>query len=260
MKIMNHLKYIIPIIILGTIFSCKQDNYKMYDGASYVQFGPTYDLIYKHRYDIYLRDTLKQFSFFYSQPETKQDTVYFDLYAIGNATNYDRSIALEQIMLDNVENAVEGVHYKAFDDKEMLKHYTLPSGTHHIRIPIVMLRDESLKSETRTLQFQVVSNKDFQSGDNVLTWRRLVFTDRLSEPQGWPVLSFLKYSVTKHEWMIKVSGKKWDAEFIKELDSSGISYWTGFFNYKLIIENAERDSREEEHLTDEFGELVKFLE
>lgn len=254
---MKNLKYFILGIICVAIFSCKKDNYMTYRDVARLQFGP--ELIWMYTSIYRMNDTLKQQTFFYYDDKVKVDTVYFDLYTSGNLGNQDRAFKLEQENVPGTYNAVPGLHYRAFSDPVLSSKYVMKAGARHMRVPIVLLRDQSLKTNNATLKFSVVANENFQPGEADLIKRKLIFTDRLSRPNAWDesltTYTYGKYSVVKHKFMIDVTGQKWDQDFMVALvaDVPQEQYWVVMIKTALIEYNKAHPTAP---LRDEFNELV----
>jgi hypothetical protein len=241
--------------VLLLLYSCNGEYY-LYNDIKRIQFGPDISRIYTPSYN--LADTLKSYSFFYENNAKQQDTLFFDIYAIGGISNVDRAFKLEQVAVPGADNAVAGKHYKAFSDASVVSKYVIKSGTVHTKVPVVMLRDASLKTTTVTLKFQIVQNENFSAGEPSNVWRKAVFTDRLSQPASWNSTInalFGKYSVVKHNFMIEKTGQKWDNDFILSImpDYALLTYWKGAVKVALIDYNANNPGNP---LTDENGELV----
>lgn len=244
---------------LLSVYACKKDQYYLYNDAARIQFGPEIARIYTASYN--LADTLKPFTFYYEAPSVTMDTVFFDIYAIGGVKKEDRSFTLEQVQVPNVTNAVAGKHYVAFNDPKATKNFIIKAGTVHTRVPILLLRDASLKTSTCILKFNVVPDKNFLSGEINNLWRKIEFTDRLSQPAAWNATFtqyYLgKYSTVKHQFMIQSTGEKWDQDFISIIspDYALLQYWLGALKINLIDYNSKNPGNP---LRDENGELVIF--
>jgi hypothetical protein len=257
MKKANYLYLAIGLFLLAN--SCQQDKYFLYNDVARLQFGPELTRIYQPSYN--MADTTKSSTFFYSPASVIQDTVKFDVYAIGGTSTKDRFITLEQEQVPGATNAVAGLHYKAFNDPSLASVYRIRAGQVHEFLPVVILRDPSLKTTTVTLKFKVVANADFQPGEPTNLWRKVVFTDRLSQPAKWDAYAtqyyFGKYSVVKHKFMIESTGQKWDQDFIVTIftDMAFLNYWKGDLKAMLIDYNKAHPGSP---LTDEFGEIVLF--
>jgi len=253
---MKNLKYILMATVLLLLYSCKEEYY-LYNDIKRLQFGPDISRIYTPSYN--LADSLKSYTFYYENSTKQQDTLFFDIYAIGGVSNTDRSFKLEQVTVPGAENAVAGKHYKAFNDASLTSKYVIKAGAVHAKVPVVMLRDASLKTTTVTLKFQIAQNENFSAGEISNIWRKAVFTDRLSQPTAWNASMsqyyFGKYSVVKHSFFIEKTGQKWDNDFIVSItaDYALLSYWKGVAKLALIEYNAQHPGNP---ITDEFGELV----
>lgn len=245
--------------LLLMLLACKKDPYFLYNDEAKIQFGPEPEKIYISAFNN--ADTLKRLTFYYHDDAVTQDTVFFDIYAIGGTSTEDRTFKLEQEQIPGVENAKPGVHYKDFNSPDLTAAYSIKSGTVHTRVPIVFLRDESLKSKAVELKFKVVDNNNFQAGENTLLWRKAVVTDMLSQPDSWDdwyTEYFLgSYSMAKHSFMIEKTNQKWDADFLTYLMTvpAEMTYWVSECKAALLNYNM---AHPDDNLTDEFGELVQF--
>jgi hypothetical protein len=246
------------IVILST-YACKKDQYYLYNDVARIQFGPELARIYTTSAN--LADTLKPYTFYYEKATETQDTVFFDIYAIGGVSKEDRSFTLEQVQVPNVTNAVAGKHYVAFNDPKATKNFVIKAGAIHTKVPIILLRDPSLKTTTYILKFNVVEDKNFKTGEINNLWRKIEFTDRLSQPAAWNASAiqfyYGKYSVVKHQFMIQSTGEKWDQDFMVGLpsDYSLLQYWIGTLKINLVTFNSNNPGNP---LRDENGELVIF--
>lgn len=252
-------KILVPVVLLSLLAACKKDQYYLYNDHALIQFGPATDRIYQVSFD--MADTAKLQTFFYDDAAVTQDTVYFDIYTIGGTNKADRPFVLEQVMLDGENNAVAGTHYKAFTDPSLQSLYTIKAGQVHAFVPIVLLRDASLKTDAVKLQFRVKANEQFAEGEVKKLWRRVEITDKLSRPAAWDNSGVLyywgKYSTVKHSFMVEQTGERWDDEFIKGVmtDYSLITYWR--LKLKTLLVNYN-NAHPGAPLTDESGEVVVF--
>lgn len=253
---MYKIKYILMAVVLLSLYSCKEEYY-LFNDVKRIQFGPESSYIYNPSFN--LADTTKNFTFYYEEPSKAQDTVFFDIYAIGGTSKTDRAFKLEQVAVAGVDNAVAGVHYKAFTDPSVVDKYVIKGGSVHTRVPVVLLRDGSLKSTTVTLKLQVADNENFELGEKNNIWRKIVFTDRLSQPTSWDATFsnyyFGKYSVVKHAFFIEHTGQKWDEAFFVYLKANmgEIAYWKAELKMALISYNNDHP---DSPLKDENGDLV----
>lgn len=249
--------YIILITLSLLQTACKKDSGLLYNDVARIQFGPAISVYYSSSQNY--ADTVKSQTFVYLNNAVKMDTVFFDIYTMGDISDKDRSFALQQENVPGAFNAVAGTHYKALNDPEMLKKYIIPAGQAHALVPIVLLRDESLKTQSATLKIVLSANENFQLGQAQLLWRKVIFTDQLSQPSAWTASAsttyFGKYSAVKHRFMIDVTQQKWDNDFINALiaDTQFQHYWMGVVKSALVKYNNEHPGNP---LKDEFGDLV----
>src|SRR5690606_13927682 len=107
--------------------------------------------------------------------------------------------------------------------------------------------------------FRVAANEHFLTGEPTNLWRKVEFTDRLSQPASWDAwmtqYRLGNYSTVKHQFMIQETGQLWDQDFIASLmsDLALLGYWTSVIKVALIDYNNQNPNN---LLTDEFGELV----
>ena len=258
---MKKLIYIFLAAALITIAAagCQKDKYYLFNDVGRIQFGPDPSFQYRSGYE--LADTVKAYTFIYEDQMVHRDTVFFDIYTIGGTSGKDRQFKLAQIQVPGVLNAEPDKQYAGFDNPDATANFIIKADSVHCRVPIILLRDASLKDTNVVLRFQVVENSDFKTGQADNLWRQIGFTDRLSQPGRWDA-SFSKYyfgdySTVKHKFMIDSTGKRWDDDFITEIyaDYSLLQYWKGVCKNALIKYN---NGHAGNPLKDENGQLVIF--
>lgn len=216
------------------------------------------------------------YSFVYGDPDTRQDTLWVEVESMGFVSDTDRAISLEQVDSAGVENAVAGKHYVAFDDPQIARYYVMPAGKARTKLPIVMLRDASLKDKAVVLRYRIKANDNFQNGYDPFMERSLSFTDHLSEPAKWNyaypywevyTISFAdyfgEYGVVKHQFLIDETGEKWDDEYIDKLmtgDSNYLTYMLRKMAKRLNEVNADRQAQGLSPLTEADGTPVVIID
>ena len=164
-------------------------------------------------------------------------------------------------VLDGSTNAVPGTDYKPFTDPTLSGAYVIKAGQVHTLVPVILFRSASQKTTTLTLKFAVVENENFKLGENSNLWRKIIFTDRLSQPTAWNATMtkyyYGAYSVTKHAFMITVTGQKWDQEFMTKIapDLAQVNFYASLCKTALINYNNAHPGNP---LKDENGQLVTF--
>jgi hypothetical protein len=250
--------FIIAIAIIA-LASCKQDQYYLYNDVARIQFGPDMTRIYQPTYN--LADTTKNYTFYYAPASKTQDTVFFDIYAIGGTSSKDRSFTLQQVQVNGATNAVAGTDYKAFNDPTVTGKYVIKAGQVHAFVPIVMLRNAAQKTTTYTLKFNVAEDANFKFGEKNNLWRKVIFTDRLSQPTAWnayQIQYFMgAYSVVKHAFLINLTGQRWDDTFITLIynDYGQAKYYQSVYKTALINYNNAHPGNP---MKDEFGTIIVF--
>lgn len=251
------MKSVLIFVFILVFLGCRQDEYLLYRDDSRLQFGPIPEKIYVEAAE--WEDTLKMYSFLSRPIEKLLDTVYFDLYNIGPLIGEDRPYKLRQTLLDSVNNALPGIHYKAFDDPDVVPLYIIPANSSHVKVPIILMRDTSLESKVYTLKFEIEENEYFKLGDWRKTWRKLVLSEILQRPTLWLDAVFGSYSKVKHRFMIEQTGLKWDDDYLSivKSDVTMSYYWQRKFQ-ELLYEYNNNSENENVPLYDEYGREVKF--
>ena len=82
-------------------------------------------LMFEYKYE---RDSVFGYSFAFGPSDVTIDTVFMKVSLLGNVTDYDRPIALQQV-LTGKNDARPGEHYVPFDDPSLASKYILPAKT-----------------------------------------------------------------------------------------------------------------------------------
>ena len=243
------------LVVAAGLASCEKDLEVYSDPTCRLNFYYDIDAVSDFKPEM-ARST---YSFVYGNPNLSSDTVWVEVETMGFVADTDRAITIEQVDSTGVDNAVAGKHYVAFNDPQMAKHYFMPARKARTRLPIVMLRDASLKTSTVVLKYRIKANENFVNGYDAYTERVLLFTDQLSEPSKWTygypyygdwTISFADYfgdyGLVKHQFLINETGDKWDDEFIDKLmtgDSNYLQYMYRKMAKRLREVNAERQAQ-----------------
>ncbi len=270
----KYISFMAGMLLAVLLASCEKDLQVFSDPTCRLNFY----------YDIESVSSFKEsmarsaYSFVYGSSDVERDTLWYEMETMGFVADHDRAITLVQVDSAGVNNAVAGKHYVAFDDPSMTSYYVVPAGKARVKIPVVILRDASLKNETVVLMFKIQPNAEFQQGYSVLQTRVIQFTDQLSEPSKWTYgypysdyssltisLSdyFGDYGVVKHQFLIDQTGEKWDDDYIEKLmtgDANYLTYLLRKMSKRLDEVNAERASRGEGPLTEADGTVVEIAD
>jgi hypothetical protein len=220
-------------LFLALAAGCKRADYLLYSDSARIQQADTAQLTY---------------TFVYEAPEVVRDTVYIQVNTIGGITGNDRPVKLEQIseydytyVRDPVTNqitdtikterpfkAVPGKHYVPFDDPSLASLMVVKANQATAMLPIILLRDASLKDNTYRLRVKLAANAEFAIGETRSQERTIAFSDRLERFYSWRVdntvapafNSFGKYSTGKHQFMVDVLKVKIDEEWYQAISAA----------------------------------------
>ena len=200
-------------------------------------------------------------SFVYDSESIIRDTVYVPITSMGFVRNYDRAIKFEQVQLnqDSIYNAEAGVHYVAFDNPEVKDLMILPAGKASAEIPIIVLRDKTLRDTVTVLQLKIASNEFFDPGDKNRMELLVEIGEQLMQPSNWLGV-FGKYGVEKHRFLIEMTGWRFDEATFEELKADYL-YATSIRTQartELKRVNEERAARGEGPLCEADGTPVTF--
>ncbi|WP_316819217.1 DUF4843 domain-containing protein [Pedobacter nyackensis] len=252
---MNRIYILLLVVCFAT--ACKKDNYLVFNEVDRLQFGPVPEKIYLPQSA--MEDTLKAYTFLTQPISRVRDTMYFDLYTMGNVSKVDRLYKIEQELVKGAGNAEPGLHYVPFNDPAVRNLYTIPANSNHVKVPVILLKDASLQTAKYTLKLKVSENENFKTGDVRKTWRKLIIADILIKPAAWNDRVLGTYSQVKHRFMIQQTGLDWDQAYIVSVNSDVTLtyYWQAKFRELLYNYNNDPDN-EDGPLTDEFEKEVTF--
>lgn len=221
-------------ILLAVASGCKKGEYLMYSDGARVQLNDTATI---------------NSTFYYDAPAVVKDTIYIRVNTIGGITAADRPVKLQQIpeydysyVRDPVTNqitdtiatekpfkAVPGIHYVALDDKSLESRMVIRANRAFDSIPVILLRDATLKDNSYRLRLKVMANTEFTTGEKNATEVTIVFSDKLERFFSWRVDTYTaeafswlgKYSTAKHQFMIDVLKENIDEAWYQASKLSG---------------------------------------
>ena len=189
---------------------------------------------------------LTSYSFVYLPEDTERDTVWVTVKTMGFLSDENRPLELQQVASGG-KDAEAGVHYVSFDDAGLKsKFYYIPGGAVEQRIPVVVLNDASLETESVNLYFTFKDNGYFRPGYPLYSEMHLNISNMLTKPAAWDDYAdyfFDKYGPVKHKFMIDVTGLKWDNEFLETHlygEQGYLTYLAQLCDKELRKENARR--------------------
>ncbi len=247
---MNKILYIVgAFMLLFSLGACEQDLPTYSDDQARLNFD----------YSQY-KSGLVNYSFTFN--DKQQDTVWIQLNTMGYLSDRDRPFELQQIMTGR-HDAIPGQHYVAFDDAAMKPYLVIPAGKNFARVPVILKRDATLDTATFNLNIALKPDADFQTGYVAQSSMTVTMTSQLSQPTEWRGAMnyyFGTWGPVKHRFMMQVTGKKWDDEYILSVqnDYNMVSYLISQLDKALEEENAKRQAAGLPYLQEADGTLVAF--
>ncbi len=271
------IKYIAPLAALFAAMTSCEDNIDKWSGEDRINFATNAVL-----------DTVRNYSFVYQGEDIMRDTVWLEVRIQGQVSNFPRPVKLKAVKPYDGIQATPDVHYVDFESDQIsadLKaKYAVPAGQNTAKLPIVLIRDASLKTEKVQLRIVFESNDCFgtlYTGNS--THRTIVFTDMLAKPAIWdggPVGYFSEYGQAKHRFMIATAGQAFDDEWMAKnfeyyeifsggkwyigyspVDPDYMDFLAAWLQQKLDEENTQRKAENggvDDPLTEDDGTVVEF--
>ena len=175
--IMNRIfRYVVLGLTLLAV-ACEQHDALMYDNDAQVCFARGEDGFGQ-------QDSVLH-SFFLVPSNQDRDTVWVELALMGFPMNEDRPVKLIQTNTGAANAAVAGVHYVAFDDPVDVNQIMIGAGQVSTKIPVIFLRDVSLKTDKVRLELTIGENGYFKPGIDSDRNFMLQTTELAEQPVNW---------------------------------------------------------------------------
>lgn len=150
------------------------------------------------------------YTFFIGPDNVVDDTVYVKVCLSGLIVDYDRPINLVQTNVNDEDAAIPGVHFIGFDDPSVVDSVCIPKGKAVGYIPVILLRDISLKTQEKRLKLTVEQNEHFRPGIDKFRKFTVIVTDDVIKPKLWDTVWHLYFGRTfgreKMKFIIQVTG------------------------------------------------------
>lgn len=188
------------------------------------------DCLYFYRHTWGQKDSITQS--FFGKTETRiRDTVWVDVRTMGFTKKEARPVKMEQLNIGEPDAAVAGTHYVAFDDPSIQELMQVKADSAMMQLPVIVLRDVSLKQQTKRIKIGIAENEYFKAGIEKQQVFVVRTTDRGEKPSNWSDWSyqFGEWSSAKMEFMIKYLG-------IIDFDNIPSDY-----TYKLYLQTKARE-------------------
>ncbi|MDR1415717.1 MAG: DUF4843 domain-containing protein [Odoribacteraceae bacterium] len=130
------------------------------------------------------RDSISH-SFFLQEAAIVRDTVLVEVRTMGFPSSEPRAFKIKQINADAPNAAQAGVHYISFDTEEIQGLMQVLPGQVSTFVPVVLLRDPSLKQTEMRLEITIAENEYFKPGIQDNAKFTVTVSDFAVMPASW---------------------------------------------------------------------------
>ncbi|MEG2278221.1 MAG: DUF4843 domain-containing protein [Odoribacter sp.] len=220
---------------MGTLSGCEDETALEYGNDPRLYF-------YNDQYG--QRDSIAH-SFFVLRDDQMLDTVWLDVRTMGDVADYDRPVELVLTNVGKLDAAVPGTHFLAFDNAEVKKWMVIPTGQVKTLIPIVIKRDQSLKSSVIRFELAVGENQYFKPGIDKWSTFVITTTEMAAKPDLWDTWwkhTFGTWGAVKMKFIVDYVGY---SDFDVRVSDSGYrNYLIGKAKQKLLEYNLAHPNKE----------------
>lgn len=235
-------KYIIPFLVICLFFGCERQGAGLYDAEPALRFG--------RGADGYGQQDSVVHSFFTVKEGVTRDTVFVELQTMGVLADVPRPVSIVQSNTGQPGAARAGVHYVAFDDPEVKDRFVIAPGRTSVRIPVILIYDNSLKTSKVRLEMEIGTNEWFIPGTESDRHFLITTTAASEQPQDWEegfYWHFGDWSVQKMWFLVNYLGM---TSFIA--DDYDWAY-LGYLGSKAIVKLEEYNNSHDEPLCNNPG-------
>jgi len=153
---MKNISIILSVLFLILFSSCEENNIDTYFGDDYIQFVTSKNIVKN-----------LVCNFVYDDETVEKDTMYLPVQILGNFNINERTIAIEQVTneTDDYFQAEEGKQFVKFDNALTKNSLVFDGDNTQVKIPIILLRDPSLKKYIYELTIALMPTESFKIGD-----------------------------------------------------------------------------------------------
>jgi hypothetical protein len=200
------------------------------------------------------RDSIS-YSFFIQDAGVTRDTVLIELRTMGIPSTGKRPFKVEQSNAGDSLAAEAGVHYLPFDSDEMKGLMQVEPGAIDAFLPVVLLRDASLKNKEVRLEITIAENENFKPGIQNNLKFVVKSSDFAVEPASWQSWSYFfgEWGPQKMLFLMKYLELDFNQPSPQEIDI--FYYYSGLARDLLKQYN---DAHPNDPLTEDDGTLVSF--
>jgi hypothetical protein len=200
------------------------------------------------------RDSIS-YSFFIQGETVVRDTVWVEIRTMGIPSATPRPFKVEQINAGDTLAARVGIHYLPFDSGELKELMQVAPGATSALVPVVLLRDISLKREEARLEIAIVENEYFKPGVESNLKFVVKSSDFAVKPASWNLwgVVFNEWGPQKMLFLIQYLGIDFSEPAPTDIDPR--LHYRGLAKELLMRYN---DTHPGKPLAEEDGTLVSF--
>ncbi|MDR0545016.1 MAG: DUF4843 domain-containing protein [Odoribacteraceae bacterium] len=167
-------------LLLALLFlSCRERVVHRYESENSIYFFRG-----SENYNTFVQVDSLSYNFTEKQPGRLRDTIHLRVLSAGFLSDADRAVRVAQTS----PNALAGVHYADFDDPALAGRFIVPAGSARGELPIVILRDPSLRSRVVRIEIKLQENDHFKVVIPELSRFVIKVTDMIAKPSNWDFL------------------------------------------------------------------------
>lgn len=212
MRISKYYNVLFLLLLIG----CERYDAQVFEGEARLSFS-------RGENGTGQQDSILQ-SFFVLPDTQLRDTVWVEVALMGYPVNESRPVKIVQTNQDSSDAAIAGVHYVAFDSEELSDLMVVGANQAKARIPVVLLRDISLKTGKKRLEMAIEENAYFKRGIDADCRFMVQTTEKAERPTNWD-------SAWKSYFGTWSSQKMWFIVNYLGLDDFEAEYDTGYKKY-----------------------------
>lgn len=173
-------KYILILFSGLSLCGCEEKVVLLYDNQPALYFFQGVD----YTNNVSQNDSII-YSFYIKESNRTRDTLYLNLRAMGIPAAQDRTISFLQTNTGGETDAIAGKHYVAFDDPEVATNLVMPVNAVITNVPLIILRDPSMKLKEFRICLQILPNEYFKVGLETQKSFLIRVSDRTAPPSNW---------------------------------------------------------------------------
>jgi hypothetical protein len=231
------------------LVACRERVVHRYESENSVYFFKGADL-----YNTFVQEDSLLYNFATKENSRQKDTLHLRVLTAGFLADRERPVLLAQVNHGGTTDAVAGTHYVDFGDPGISDRMVVLAGNERAELPVVLLRDPSLRSQEARIVIELRENAYFKVVMPDLSRFVIKITDMITRPSNWDsIWQFYlgNWGPEKMRFLVEYVGI---ADFEGLHDASEMLFYRSKATEKLL----EYNNTHEEPLAEANGVLVTF--